>query len=148
MDSIESFINSWPAKHTMVPISHQDISELENKLTIALPSAYKYLLTNYGLVHTPNVLTQTCDLTVNINNVHDFLSLDDIYELSKLYEMSGMPTGYILFSSDSQGNMFCFKLTDCMQPASDIPVWFYDRCLGTLSQVSQTFTAWLNEFLG
>lgn len=130
----------------MVPISHQDVSELESKLTMTLPDSYTYLLTTYGLIHTPNVLTQTCDLTVNINNVHDFLSLDDVDELSKLYQMSGMPAGYLLFASNSDGNMFCFQLADCTQQNNDASVWFYDRNLGTVTRVSESFVTWLNGF--
>jgi hypothetical protein len=102
MDSIDLFVKNWGSKSTMVPISNDDIIELEEKLKTCLPDSYKYLIANYGLVHTPNVLTKICDLAVDITEVQDFLSLDDVFSLSKLYEMSGMPKGHILFDSDCQ----------------------------------------------
>ena len=41
--------------------------------------------------------------------------------------MTGMPKGHILFASDCKGNMFCFKLDDCMSKQVDLPVWFFDH---------------------
>lgn len=146
MKGIDSFIERWIGKHTMVPSSLQDLNELEEKLHHALPSAYKYLFTTYGLIHTPNVMNQACDLSVNIENVQDFLNVDDVYELTKLYQMSGMPQGYVVFASDCNGNMFCFKSAQCEQAQQDIPVWFYDRNTATVTQVSDSFIAWLSGF--
>ncbi len=57
----------------------------------------------------------------------DFLSLEDVYSLSNLYEMSGMPKGHILFASDCKGNMFCFKKSDCHHKQMDVAVWFYEH---------------------
>jgi hypothetical protein len=146
MDSIDLFVSHWGGKDAMVPIKNQDITELESKLDVVLPNSYKYLLSTYGLIHTPNVLTQICDLTVSINGVQDFLSLDDVDSLSKLYQMSGMPAGHVVFASDCKGNMFCFKSSDCEQQQSDVPVWFFDQRLGTVHKVADSFITLLNGF--
>lgn len=146
MNSIDLFVKNWSSKNVMVPINHGDITELEEKLAAYLPDSYKYLLTNYGLVHSPNVLTKICDLNVEIAEVQDFLSLEDVYSLSNLYEMSGMPKGHILFASDCKGNMFCFKKSDCSNKQSDTAVWFYNHDACTINKVSNTFIEWLEEF--
>lgn len=130
----------------MVPISSDDITELESQLEATLPDSYKYLISTYGLVHTPNVLTRICDLGVDVSEVQDFLSLDDVFSLSKLYEMGGMPKGHILFASDCKGSMFCFKRSDCTNKPMDIPVWFYDHGLCSVKEVSNSFAEWLDEF--
>jgi len=130
----------------MVPISIDDIAELETKLDALLPDAYKYLLTSYGLVHSPNVLTRICDLGVDVSEVQDFLNLDDVFSLSKLYEMTGMEQGHILFASDCKGNMFCFKRTDCATKQADAAVWFFNQGLCTVQKVSDSFSQWLDEF--
>jgi len=130
----------------MVPINTQDITELESKLKGILPDSYKYLISTYGLVHTPNVLTKICDLNSDISEVQDFLSLEDVASLSQLYEMSGMPKGHILFASDCKGNMFCFKLSDCASQQTDVPVWFFNYGACSVTQVSNSFTEWLDEF--
>ena len=146
MNSIDFFVKNWGSKNAMTPISNHDIEALESKLKIFLPDSYKYLLSTYGLVHSPNVLTKICDLQADISEVQDFLSLEDVYSLSKLYEMSGMPTGHILFASDCKGNMFCFKRSDCVTKQTDISIWFFDYNLGTVKKVSNAFTGWLDEF--
>ena len=129
----------------MVPIDNADILDIESKLALTLPDTYKYLIATYGLLHTPNVLTKTCHLNVEISNVRDFLSLGDVASLSELYEMSGMPKGHILFASDSNGDMFCFKRSDCESHQEDMPVWFFDRQLNTVEKVSNSFSEWLLE---
>jgi hypothetical protein len=146
MNSIDLFVKNWGSKNSMVPINKLDIEELESKLNVLLPDSYKYLISTYGLVHTPNVLTKICDLGVDISEVQDFLSLEDVFSLSQLYEMSGMPKGHILFASDCKGNMFCFKLADCTSKQIDSPVWFFDHGLCTVTKVSDSFTDWLDEF--
>ena len=146
MNSIDLFVKNWGSKQAMSPIDSADITALEERLTAILPASYKYLLSNYGLVHTPNVLTKICDLGVDIAEVQDFLSLEDVSSLSTLYEMTGMPKGHILFASDCKGNMFCFKRSDCESNNKDIPVWFFDHDLRTVTKVANTFSAWLGQF--
>ncbi len=146
MNSIDEFVKNWGNKNTMTPISNPDIAELELKLTVILPKTYKYLISQYGLVHTPNVLTKICELGVEISEVQDFLSLEDVFSLSTLYELMGMPKGHILFASDCKGNMFCFKKSDCAGECKDIPVWFFNQGLGTVEKVANSFTQWLAQF--
>ncbi|MFT6141504.1 MAG: hypothetical protein ACJAYB_003017 [Psychromonas sp.] len=146
MNSIDLFVKNWGSKSAMLPIKGPDIKELESKLNAFLPDSYKYLISTYGLLHTPNVLTKICDLNSELSEVQDFLNLEDIFSLSKLYEMSGMPKGHILFASDCKGNMFCFKLTDCARQNTDLSVWFFDHDLCTVKKVSQSFIGWLEEF--
>lgn len=143
---IDNFIENFCKKQTLTPIAMADITELEARLAVTLPNSYKYLLSKYGLLHTPNVMTKTCDLSVEVTQVQDFLSLEDVYSLSKLYEMSGMPKGHILFASDCEGNMFCFKQEDCVKIGSDIPVWFYNQNSQAIEKTADTFNQWLQGF--
>jgi hypothetical protein len=146
LNSIDQFVKTWASKNVMVPINSFDISELEVKLNSFLPDSYKYLISTYGLVHSPNVLTKICDLNADVSAVQDFLSLEDVFTLSNLYEMTGMPKGHILFASDCKGNMFCFKHSECSNKQTDVPVWFYDQGNCSVNKVSNSFTEWLDEF--
>ena len=146
MNSIDLFVKNWGSKNAMVPISNNDIAELELTLEAVLPDSYKYLISNYGLLHTPNVLTKICSLNSDLSEVQDFLSLDDVTSLSKLYEMTGMPTGHLLFASDCKGNMFCFKRSDCISKQTDSPVWFFNHGLNSVEKVSDSFAGWLDQF--
>lgn len=146
MNSIDQFVKNWGSKNAMVAINIDDISELESKFNSFLPDSYKYLLSTYGLVHSPNVLTKICDLNAEVSAVQDFLSLDDVFSLSKLYEMTGMPKGHILFASDCEGNMFCFKQSDCASKQVDLPVWFFNQEKCSVTKVSNSFIEWLEEF--
>ncbi len=146
MNSIDLFVKNWGSKSAMTPIKSHAIEELESKLNAYLPDSYKYLISTYGLLHTPNVFTKICDLGSDITEVQDFLNLEDVHSLSNLYEMSGMPKGHILFASDCKGNMFCFKRTDCASKQKDLPIWFYDQGLCTVKKVRNSFVEWLEQF--
>ena len=146
MNSIDVFVNEWGSKSVMSPIKLEDIETLESQLTLFLPDTYKYLLSTYGLVHSPNVLTKICDLNADVSAVQDFLSLEDVITLSKLYEMSGMPKGHVLFASDCKGNMFCFKASDCKNKQLDSPVWLYEQGNCSVEKVSDSFSEWLEGF--
>jgi hypothetical protein len=144
--NIDAFIEAWVGKNAMSPQSADDITQLESQMGCILPNAYKYLLSTYGLVRSPNVMSKTIDLDTKLGQVHDFLSLDDVASLSSLYEMSGMEKGHILFASDASGNMFCFKLTDCLVEQEDVAVWFFDRSNFSIEKVSDSFMQWLQAF--
>jgi hypothetical protein len=146
LNSIDLFVKNWGSKNAMVPLNTKDISALESKLNCFLPESYKYLISTYGLIHSPNVLTKICDLNSDVSAVQDFLSLEDVFSLSQLYEMSGMPKGHVLFASDCKGNMFCFKLNDCINGQIDLPVWFFNQESYTVKKVSNSFSEWLEEF--
>ena len=145
MKIIDDFISHWPGKATMMAIPNDIIKNTEEQLETVLPVSYKYLVSAYGLVRTPNVLTKTCDLTIEIAEVHDFLSLEDVLSLSKLYVLSGMPTGYVVFASDTKGNMFCFKHN--AGDYSDDSVWFYEYGSSEVSKVDDSFSQWLKLFI-
>lgn len=146
MGDIDVFIENWCGRSAMTPISLEDITELESSINHILPRAYKYLLNTYGLVRSPNVMSKTIDLDTKLAQVHDFLNVDDVSSLSRLYEMSGMATGYILFASDSSGNMFCFKRTDCDVQQDDCAVWFFNSGSYTTNLVNHSFIEWLKGF--
>jgi hypothetical protein len=146
VNNIDIFIDVWAGKNTMSPQSSADIAELESQMGCVLPNPYKYLLSTYGLIRSPNVMSKVIDLDTNLGKVHDFLSLEDVASLSSLYEMSGMEKGHILFASDASGNMFCFKLADCLVEQDDAEVWFFDRSAFSVEKVSDSFIQWLEDF--
>lgn len=145
MNNIDAFVQDLANKAKMVPINSEEILAVEASFNFYFPQSYKYLISTYGLVHTPNVLTKVCDLNSNISEVQDFLSLDDILSLSNLYELSGMPKGHVLFASDCKGNMFCFKQSDCKANCEDAPVWFYEHGSADTIKVANSFTQWLEQ---
>lgn len=145
MKKIDDFINQWCGKKAMVPVAIDAITACEEKMKLSLPKSYQYLISTYGLLHTPNVMSKTCTIGSRIGQTQDFLSLEDMSALTELYQMSGMPKGHVLFASDCQGNMFCFKRADCLVETRDCPVWFYDNNTREVTQVAESLSEWLNQ---
>jgi hypothetical protein len=143
---IDLSIKNWPQCDNTSLIKVEDILLVEQKLNTSLPNAYKYLLTTYGLLRTPSVLTKTCDLSVDIGVVIDFLSVNDVISLSELYVMAGMPSGYVLFASSSNGEMFCFNPNDCLTCQQDAAVWRYNQASFSVAKVADSLSEWLSKF--
>jgi len=143
---IDLSIKSWPHSNNIALIKAEDISVVEQRLNTNLPLSYKYLLTKYGLLRTPSVLTKTCDLSVDIGVVTDFLSLKDVISLSELYVMAGMPSGYILFASGSNGDMFCFNSNDYLTHQKNEAVWLYNQASCSVSKIAESLSEWLTTF--
>ncbi len=146
MYDIDLTISNWPRSNNTCTISVHDIIELEQKLNINLPQSYKYVLTTFGLLRSPSVLTKTCDLSVDIGVVIDFLSLQDIVSLSELYVTAGMPSGYILFASGSNGDMFCFNPIDCSTCQQEAPIWLFNQASFSVAKVADSLSEWLSKF--
>ncbi len=146
MQHIDTFMQNWPAINTLKAIDTSYLSEVEEKLKISLPDSYKYLLANYGLLHSPNVMTKTCDLSVDVSQVQDFFNLADVAALSELYQLTGMLDGYIIFAADSDGNMFCFSRAECQTSSEDIAVFLAKSIDSDVIKIAESFTAWLLTF--
>ena len=146
MQHIDNFMKDWPAKKSISAIDTSDIAEVEARLSITLPDSYKYLLINYGLLHSPNVMTKTCDLSVDVSQVQDFFSLADVVALSELYQLTGMLDGYIIFAADSYGNMFCFNRAQCKTTTDDVAVFLVNNTVSDVTKIAESFSAWLLTF--
>lgn len=146
MQHINNFMQNWPAKNSLKAIDISYLAEVEEKLSIIFPDSYKYLLVNYGLLHSPNVMTKTCDLSVDVSQVQDFFSLADVVALSELYQLTGMLDGYIIFAADSYGNMFCFSIAECETESGDAAVFLANSTVSDVKKIAESFTAWLLTF--
>ncbi len=146
MKHIDTFMQNWPAINSLKAIDTSYLAEVEEKLSITLPDSYKYLLANYGLLHSPNVMTKTCDLSVDVSQVQDFFNLADVAALSELYQLTGMLDGYIIFAADCDGNMFCFSRAECQSASDDVAVFIANSIVSEVNKIAESFTAWLLTF--
>jgi hypothetical protein len=146
MQHIDNFMKHWPAKNSLKAIGTCFLTEVEVKLSITLPDSYKYLLANYGLLHSPNVMTKTCDLSVDVSQVQDFFNLADVAALSELYQLTGMLDGHIIFAADSFGNMFCFSRAECETASVDVAVFLANSTVSDVKKIAESFTDWLLTF--
>ena len=140
---IDEFVKKWNQNESLLSATNDDISNVENVLNIILPKSYKYLITTYGDIYTPDTLETIVDKEVDLNDIQNFELPNQAIEDTKSWQEAGLPSGYYAFASDSMGSMFCFKNSECQNKAQEPPVWFFDHDFVEIEKISENFLTWL-----
>lgn len=143
---IDEFVKKWNQNDSLQIVTPEDILRVESELNIQLPISYKYLITHYGDLYTPETLEAIVRNDIEISDVQDFELPIKALESTKSWQKAGLPLGYYAFASDSMGNMFCFKNSECNSEDSEPPVWFFDHDFVEIEQESKNFTSWLKRY--
>jgi|WetSurMetagenome_2_1015567.scaffolds.fasta_scaffold397630_1 hypothetical protein len=64
-----------------------------------------------------------------------------------MYESGGMAPGFLAFASDGSGNRFLFRLSDCISPNTDVPVFFFDHDFCEIDEFEDSFSDLLNQYM-
>lgn len=116
---------------------------MERDFGISLPSAYRYLVREFGDVYTPHLLDTLMEQKIAFRDVQDFQLPLIALEKTEASVRAGMPEGYFGFASDCLGNMFCFRCDECKTDREDTPVWYFDHDEMEMREISVSFTEWL-----
>ncbi|HEY6019507.1 MAG TPA: SMI1/KNR4 family protein, partial [Candidatus Paceibacterota bacterium] len=80
-------------------------------------------------------------------DIQNFLLPSQMLEDTRAYEAAGMPKGYLAFSSDCMGNMFCFKIDECKIQLNDPSIWFFDHDFVEIESIANGFIEWLEKYV-
>lgn len=145
-NTIDTFVRKWNKNDTLKNAAAEEISGVEDELGIRLPKSYLYLTGTYGDVWAPDLLDFIVDNEIETNDVQSFSLPSEALNATNDYERAGMPEGYLAFASDCMGNMFCFKLAECIDEYSEPPVWFFDHDFSEMEKAAESFQEWLEFY--
>lgn len=144
--TIDQFVKKWNEKESLLKATGDDLVRVEESLNIKLPKSYKYLITQYGDLFTPGTLEAVVDNELDLNDVQDFELPIEALESTIAWQKSGLSAGYYAFASDSMGNMFCFKVSECKNECDEPPVWFFDHDFMEIDKEAENFVSWLKSY--
>ncbi|WP_163931902.1 SMI1/KNR4 family protein [Paraferrimonas sp. SM1919] len=144
MQAIDSFIQNRAFERPLSPCPQQDIDQLCADLAMQLPPHYLYLISEYGLLRSANVMNSTISLSSTINSAIDFLSLTDVAQLTLLYRQLGLPQTLFVFASDDHGQLYCLNGEG---KEVDDTVFLFNSHDFSCTATEQPFCQWLNKTL-
>ena len=126
------------------PVEPSGLAEVERALAATLPDSYKSAVLAHGLPHvTLELLDFICDNNIDLPDVSDFHSPEEIIALTTGWREMGMPIHLIAFASDCSGNQFAFSTKTAR---SSDEVWFFDHDFGDIERIADSFEDWLSSY--
>jgi len=123
------------------------IQSLEDSLQIKLPEDFKLFMINYGTLWTPDVLDIIVDNEIEMDDIQQFLSAEEILEDKKSGFTNQIELADLIpFASDCMGNIFAFKSSDIKIERPTADVYFFDLDFNEMHLVANSFTALIEEF--
>jgi len=145
----QKFVEKWThPEYRPTPVLKQSLEDCARELEVAFPNSYIEYVTIHGSGGpTIELLNSIVDGELEINDLSDIHTPDEIIDSLESFESSGMPNELIPIASDSMGNMFCFERYEISKPREDAAIWFFDHDFDTVEKTHDSFTAWINEFV-
>ncbi|MBA4078007.1 MAG: hypothetical protein C0508_23465 [Cyanobacteria bacterium PR.023] len=124
------------APETMVGCSELEISALESRLSIKLPSQYRKFLLAWGK-EAGDFLDDSCFLFDTLESI----CRTHAEKLAKKHGFQLGPQWFVFL--DRYPAFLCFDTTQ----GEDPPVWLFDEDQTELKMVTKTFSEWLNKLV-
>ncbi len=150
-DPLARFAQKWCHQdHRPKPIDSAALRTAEVELGVAFPDDYKRQVLAVGAPYTTLALSSAIlDMNVDLHVLSDLHDPHEIVEGTRGWQSAGMPASLIAIGSDLGGNQFCFSVGDLRGPSvSTAPVYFWDHDFGTTDRIADSFSAWIETYLG
>lgn len=141
--SLATFNTKWcSSSYPPKSVSEMQIQSAEQLLGARFPDDYRDMILNTGLPRpTIALLDAIVEHALNLPDLSNFHSTDEIVEQTLGWHGAGMPEHLIAFASDGGGNQLCFdreRLANSTQDRN--AVWFFDHDFDTTEMISRSFT--------
>ena len=141
----KAFVDRFCSGQLSSPIPNQELDAIEADLDTKLPCSYREFMVRHGAVFCPAVLDEITDRGLEFPDVQQFLEPKAAVEETKGDWTAGMPRDVIGIASDCMGNMIGFRRQS--EPVDDAPVIFFDHDYVEVSQIADSFDAFLGFYL-
>lgn len=147
--ALARFAEIWTsAAYPSEPVTEEDLHNAEQRLGVRLPEAYRREVLQVGLPSpTIALLSAIVERQLDLEDLGDFYTPDEIVEMTGCWRELGMPDRLIAFASDGGGNQFCFDSGQLNNgSAGDAAVGFYDHDFDTVREIASSFDDWIAAF--
>jgi hypothetical protein len=146
--SMDRFISLWThPDYPPTSVTAAQLEDAERRLLTKLPLDYREAILDFGLPRTTiELLDAICDRQLDIANVGDFLTPQEIVEVTEAWRDLGLPEELVAFATDGVGNLFCFPTDE--SESDQQPVFLWDHDSKDIDAVAPSFSAWIDGFCG
>lgn len=144
--SMSRFIKLWTYPDcATVPVRADQLHAAESRLNTRLPLDYRDAIIEFGLPSPAIALLDTiCDRDLDLHDVSDFFSPEEIVEHTEGWRDLGLPEELVAFASDCMGNLFCFP--EAQAESCELPVFFWYHDEKSVETLAPSFTRWIEGF--
>lgn len=147
MDTIfKQFFDKW-ADESLPPKRYDEksISNAEANLGTRFPDIFRQFLNKVGKIWVPGILSSVVAQEAELPSLQDFLSPDEIIEVTSNWVEAGMPSSIIAFATDAMGNCLCFqRLTEQVE---DSPVFLWDHDSNEANEAFSSFLGMIQSYI-
>jgi cell wall assembly regulator SMI1 len=130
-------------------VSEADLRSVEAKFKIAFPDEYMEQVLAVGLPRGPKLLDAICDLELDLHDLNNFCTPEEIISETEGWREVGLPDHLLVIATDSMGNKFCFDISELSNgPTLAAAVIFWDHDFGETEKLADSFTDLLLGYLG
>ena len=147
MDNFQIFSDRFNQNNAIVPVLQSDIDKLENEFKIKFPDDYIGFMIRFGNVRTPDILNIILANDLDLDDIQQFWTINQIIEDKCIGRSSKPKTGLIPFASDCLGNIFGFLAADLQKGIQQCPVYFYDHDFDTMDKLVLSFSALIDQYV-
>lgn len=141
----QRFIDTWTyPDYRPEPTLPTALHGVERQLGTVLPRSLCDFLLTCGPVSAPGLFGTIVEQELEFEDLSEFLSPDEIVELTQGWRSQGLAANLVAFANDSSGNLFCFEVAS--ERADDAHVWFFDHDFQTNVSLGLTFSEWLDRY--
>jgi hypothetical protein len=142
--TFDRFVSLWThPEYPPSPVKASELDMVEQRFSFQLPRSYKEDVLRVGLPQTTIALLNViCDGQLDLSDINDFLRPAQIVEKTEAWHEIGFPRDLVAFATDCMGNLFAFSRS--VQGESG--VWFFDHDFNEVSEVSDDFRSWIEDY--
>jgi len=147
--NLKHFAEKWThPEYPPDPVTEDELRAVEDHFDVRLPADYRQSVLETGLPRpTIALLDAIVESGQDLADASEFLTPDEIVDLTEESRAAGLPHQFIVFASDSGGNLFCFDADRLKSNAPDAPsVWLFDHDSGAAKCSAPNFDSWIATF--
>lgn len=143
----QRFAKRFHAGKRLRPATEADVEAAESALQSLWPDSYRRFALSCGALYAPSLLHLVVEQKPGYSDVQQFLTPRQTMTETRRSGLEPLGT-YVIFATDSGGNMFAFRDLPAFLPRpDDAAVWLFDHDNDTLAVEATSFDAWLSRFL-
>ena len=130
-------------------VDKADLRGVEETFKISFPEEYMEQVLLVGLPRGPKLLDAICDLEMDLHDLSEFCSPEEIVSETEAWHEIGLPKHLLVIATDSMGSKFCFDISELSNgPKQTAAVFFWDHDLDETEKLANSFTDWVLGYLG
>jgi cell wall assembly regulator SMI1 len=146
MDSFKTFVDFFNKSDENQPFQANEIERLESEFQINLPEDYKSFVEKYGNVYTPEILDIIDDNELDLSDVQQFFTAEEIINDKRNGWTSKIETDLIPFASDCMGNIYAFKTSEIKGKNNKSSVYLFDHDFDSVDLAADSFKKFIEGY--